>query len=210
MLRRPFILFGEPVPDADEARARDALAQAYAVDPQDPLVLTEVSSFRARDGDIGGALVALERAAEIGAGQAETMAVCANLHATIAGDMAEARRLIDRAHRLNPTPKEWCRFTVARVAYFSGDFAACGDAAGPEPKLLPLAIFGTLALAMQGRAGDAARARRALEARFPKARFGDYAAAFPIVAPNARALYFEGVRRLCQGVTPASGGARRR
>lgn len=196
MLRRPFNLFGEPLPDEDVARAEDALSKAYSVDPQDPLVLAEIASFRARGGDMGGAITAMERAAEIGAGQAETMAVCANLYAMIAGDMDKARRLIARAHELNPTPKEWCRFTVARVAYFSGDFTACSDAAGPEPKLLPLAIFGALALAMQGRTGEAARARRALDARFPRFRFADYAEDFPIVAPNACELFQEGVRRL--------------
>jgi TolB-like protein len=196
MLTRPFYLFGEVVSGADRARADEAMAQAYAVDPQDPLVLAEVCSFRAREGDMGGAITALERAAEIGAKQAETLAVCANLYAMVAGDTKEAQRLIERAHHLNPTPKEWCRFTVARVAYFSGDFATCNSAAGPDPKLLPLAIFGTLGLAMQGRLDEAAQARKAMAARFPKFRFEDYAAEFPIVARNACAHYDEGVQRL--------------
>jgi DNA-binding winged helix-turn-helix (wHTH) protein len=194
MLRRPFNLFGEPVPAADMARAGDAIAQAYAVDPQDPLVLAMICTFRAREGDIGGAITALERAAEIGARQARAMAVCASFYATIANDMDAARRLINRAQRLDPTAKE--SVDVARVAYFSGDFAACCDATGPEPKLLPLALFRLLALAMQRRAGEAARARQTLAARFPACRFDDYAAFFPIVAPSARALYDEGVRRL--------------
>jgi hypothetical protein len=196
MLRRPFQLFGETVPDEDVKRADHAMAQAYMADPQDLLVLAEVCCFRAREGDVGGAMTALERAAEIGAAQAETAAVCANLYAMVAGDMNEAQRLIKRAHQLNPTPKEWCRFTAARVAYFSGYFAACSEAAGPEPSLLPLAIFGTLALAMQGRIVEAKRARRALEGRFRGFRFEDYAAEFPITAPDAQALYAEGMRRL--------------
>jgi DNA-binding winged helix-turn-helix (wHTH) protein/tetratricopeptide (TPR) repeat protein len=196
ILGRPFQLFGEPMSAGDKSRASDAIANAYAADPQDPLVLAEVCCFRARDGDMGGAITALERATEIGAAQAETMAVCANLYATIAGDMAMARRLVDRAHKLNPTPKEWCRFTIARVAYFSGDFGASCDATGPAPALLPLSIFCTLALAMQGRTSEATRARRALASQFPKVDFEDYAVEFPIVAPNARALYQEGVRRL--------------
>ena len=58
MLKRPFDLFGELVSDEDMARARDAIAQAYAVDPQDPLVLAEVCGFRAREGDMGGAITA--------------------------------------------------------------------------------------------------------------------------------------------------------
>jgi TolB-like protein len=196
ILRRPSDLFGEITSAADVARANDALARAYAVDPHDPLVLAEICLFRARQGDIGGAITALDRAAEIGARQAEAVAVCASLYAMIADDMREARRLLVRAHELNPTPKEWCRFTVARVAYFSGDFAASAEAAGPDSKLLPLAVFRALALAMQDKRHDATRARRALEARFPRSGFEDYAARFPIVAPNARALYDEGVRRL--------------
>jgi TolB-like protein/tetratricopeptide (TPR) repeat protein len=196
ILRRPSDLFGEVTPDTDVKRANEALARAYVVDPHDPLVLAEVCLYRAREGDIGGAITALDRAAEIGARQAEAVAVCASLYAMVAGDMKEARHLLDRAHQLNPTPKEWCRFTVARVGYFSGNFAASAEAAGPQPKLLPLAVFGTLALAMQGKSQDAARALRALEARFPRSGFEDYAARFPIVAPNARALYDEGVRRL--------------
>lgn len=197
ILMRPFMLFGEPVSVSDKTRAEDAIAQAHLVGPEDPLVLAEVCAHRARQGDMGGALTALDRAIEIGAGQAETMTTCADRLATVAGDIGGARRLIDRAHRLNPTPKEWCRFAVARVAYFSGDFDACIEAAGPDPELLPRAIFGGLALAMLGRADEAAAAWCALTDRFPRFRFEDYAAAYPIIAPEALALYQEGVRRLC-------------
>jgi DNA-binding winged helix-turn-helix (wHTH) protein len=205
ILMRPFMLFGEPVPAGDQARAEAAVAQAQAVGPEDALVLAEVCSRRARQGDMCGALTALDRAIELGGGQAETMTTCADRLATVAGDAGGARRLIDRAHRLNPSPKEWCRFAVARVAFFSGDFEACAEAAGRDPELLPRALFGALALAMLGRTGEAAVARCALATRFPRFRFGDYAAAFPIVAPEALALYEEGVRRLRCRSSRASG-----
>jgi hypothetical protein len=66
MLMRPFMLFGEPLPDAVVSRVQLALEEAYALDPDDALVLCDCASARARAGDIGGAIAALETAATIG------------------------------------------------------------------------------------------------------------------------------------------------
>jgi hypothetical protein len=55
-----------------------------------------------------------------------------------------------------------------RVAFLLGDFAACEATTGTKPALLPLAIFRTLALAMQGRKREASAAYRSCAEPFRK------------------------------------------
>ena len=101
-----------------------------------------------------------------------------------------------RAHTPESDRKDWLRFATVRVAFFSGDFAECEAMTGTKPRLLPLAIFRTLALAMQGRKREASAAYRSMRRKFPKVDFEDYAARLPIAAPAARSVYDEAIRRL--------------
>jgi hypothetical protein len=196
MLERPFILFGERL-SADTWRlCSEAIAQAHALDPDDPQILVNVCGERARHGDFGGAEIALSRAAEIGRLQADVMSPSANAFAMIIGDVSAARTCLDRAHSLNPTVKDWLRFTTARVRFFSKDFEGCELATGTNPDILPLSLFRCLTLAMQERRSEANAAYRLLRENFPHADFEEYAARFPISAPPARELYDEAVKRL--------------
>lgn len=196
ILERPFILFGEPFSQEQHRRCAEAIARAHAVAPDDAQILANICGERARLGDPAAAVVALERAAEIGRMQADAMSPCANAYATVTGDMKAARAHLAHAHSLNPTVKDWLRFATVRVAFFSGDFAACEAATDTEPRLLPLAIFRTLALAMQGRKREASAAYRSMRRNFPKVDFDDYAARLPIAAPAARGMYGDAIRRL--------------
>jgi tetratricopeptide (TPR) repeat protein len=196
MLTRPFMLFGMPLSDAVLTREERALDEAYALDPDDALVLCECAGARARAGDIGGAVAALEMAATIGRNQSDAVIICANLYATISGDLRAAKDMLQRAQQLNPTPREWCRFTVARVSYFSGAFNDCRVAAGPNSEHLPLAIFNALAMAQMGLNDEARDARTAIRRRFPDFAFGDYAELLPIVADGPLGTYRDAAKKL--------------
>jgi len=143
-----------------------------------------------------GAAIALDRAAEGGRMQADAMSPCANAYATVAGDMKAVNAHLAHAHSLNPTVKDWLRFATVRITFFSGDFAACEAATGMEARLLPLVIFRTLALAMQGRKRAAVAAYCSMRRTFPKVGFDDYAARLPITAPAAKDVYEAAIRRL--------------
>jgi DNA-binding winged helix-turn-helix (wHTH) protein/tetratricopeptide (TPR) repeat protein len=199
ILERPFILFGEPLSQERHRRCADAIARAYALAPDDAQILANICGERARVGDLAGAVIALDRAAEIGRMQADAMSPCANAYATVTGDIEAARAHLAHAHSLNPTVKDWLRFATVRVAFFSGDFAACEAATDTEPRLLPLAIFRTLALAMQSRKREASAAYRSMRRNFPKVDFDEYAARLPIAAPAAKDMYDEAIRRLQVG-----------
>ncbi|MGB3625134.1 MAG: winged helix-turn-helix domain-containing protein [Henriciella sp.] len=189
MLKRPFMLFGMPLSDAVLSRETEALEEAYALDPDDALVLCDCASARARTGDIGGAVAALEIAATIGRNQSDAVIICANLYATLSGNLRAAKDMLHRAQQLNPTPREWCRFTVARVSFFSGDYGDCRAAAGPSSELLPLAIFNALALTQMGLNDEARDARTAIRQCFPGFTFEDYSEFLPIVADRTLGLY---------------------
>jgi hypothetical protein len=196
ILERPFILFGEPFSQETERRCAEAIAHAYALAPDDAQILAHVCGEHARTGDLAGALISLDRAAEIGRMQADAVSPCANALATIKGDMQAARTHLAHAHGLNPTARNWLRFATVRVTFFCGDFAECEATTGTKPSLLPLAIFRTLALAMQGRKREASAAHRSMRRTFPKVEFEDYAARLPIAAPAAKSVYDEAIRRL--------------
>ncbi len=196
ILERPFILFGEPFPQEQERSCADAIARAYALGPDDAQILANVCGERARLGDLSGAVIALDRAAEIGRMQSDAISPCASAYATVVGDLQAARAHLAHAHGLNPTAKDWLRFATVRVAFFSGDFAQCEAATAAKPRLLPLAIFRTLALAMQGRTQEANTAYRSMRQAFPKIDFEDYAARLPIAAPAAKSVYDDAIRQL--------------
>lgn len=196
MIERPFILYGQPFSQERHRRCAEAIARAHALAPDDAQILANICGERARAGDPAGAVLALDRAAEIGRMQADAMSPCASAYATVKGDMKAARAHLAHAHSLNPTLKDWLRFAAVRIAFFAGDFAACEAATDTEPRLLPLAIFRTLALAMQGRLREARAAHCSMRQTFPKADFDEYAARLPIAAPAAREMYDEAVRRL--------------
>jgi tetratricopeptide (TPR) repeat protein len=184
------------LPDAVVSRVQLALEEAYALDPDDALVLCDCASARARAGDIGGAIAALETAATIGRNQSDVAIICANLYATIGGDLEAAKEMLQRAQKLNPTPREWCRFTVARISFFLSAYDDCRAAAGPSSDLLPLAIFNALALAQAGLSSEARDAQLAIRKRFPYFAYDDYAKLLPIVADLPLGLYRDAEQKL--------------
>lgn len=196
LLERQYLLFGVPLSADEWSRSAGYIERAVTADPDDPMVLAEAANARARTGDFGGAMTALEQSTEFGAAHADALTIVANGFATIADEPSEARRLLASARKLLPTPDEWCRFTVARIAYLSGDFDECRSATGPSSELLPLATFNVLALAMGGLRDEAHEAHQRLLNRFPDFDFEAYASAIPIAGRSARNAYFAGVARL--------------
>jgi DNA-binding winged helix-turn-helix (wHTH) protein/tetratricopeptide (TPR) repeat protein len=196
ILERPFILLGEPFTESVSSRCRSALTRAFQTDPDDPLILVNVCGERARNGDFGGAAVALERAAQIGWNQADVMSPCANKYASVAGDINTAQKHLAQAHALNPMVKDWLRFTTARVNFFAANFDACLLATGRAPDLLPLTLFRALSLALLNRRREAKLAYRSMRALFPRVDLEAYANQLPITAASAREMYDEAVRRL--------------
>lgn len=188
-------------PERSNALASEAIERAYAIDPYDSKIVVEMGFARAQAGDLTEAELLLHRAADLGYGQADTLAILANAFCTILGEFEEARHLLDRAYELNPFAPNWYNFPQARVSFYTGDYERCMAAARSAQHVLAGALYGALAAVKAGAPDGPARARH-LEETFPHFNPEAHARSFPIVAPKAVALYWDGVRQLDQASAP--------
>lgn len=188
-------VFGRDMAAEMRARGARSLATAFALDDRDPMTLAEMARMLSLAGDGARARAALDRAIELGRGDGEAMALCAMYAATIDETAVRARACLDRSEALCPRIGDWRRFVEARVAFFSGDYAACLAVVGEDPALLPLAALRPLTLAMLGRA-EAQAAHGRLTARYPAFDYARYGSERPMTSPVARARWRLALRRL--------------
>ena len=185
------------VPDVAgaRARAREAIRNAAALDPDDGIAMLELGSLLASEGDVAGAKLALEHALVVGANQADTLALLARQVAGVLGREQEALALIRRAFILNPQAPDWYSLHYAYVTYHAQQFELTLDANRRGPKTRGGRLFQILALAQLGRTEEAQAAMLAFRQDFPKFRGSDYAARMPLLADGVRSRFLDGVRK---------------
>jgi adenylate cyclase len=189
-------------PAAARARQREAILRAAELDPGDGLALEELGAMRARAGDLAGAREAFSRAAEAGAGHADTLALLGKYAVEVLGEAEAAARMTARAFLLNPAAPPWYFLGATRVAYFTRDFARAAELAPRAPALRLPRLFGVLALAQLGDAEGARAALAEHRERFGPAGVEGALAGLPPLCPAAAALLAEGLRKA--GLTAAA------
>ena len=183
------------------ARRREAVLRAEQLDPNDGLAVMELGRMRLREGDLGAARDAFERALIVGANHADTLAFLAGYVAAVLGRPEQAVALMKRSFVLNPRAPTWYYLLHIRVAYFARLFELALDyfarlATDAATQGLPLRLqklFKTLALAQLGRRMEATVAAQELYAVDPDLRVAEQEVAG--LCPAARNLFLDGLHK---------------
>ncbi|SEB07633.1 TolB amino-terminal domain-containing protein [Rubrimonas cliftonensis] len=180
-------------PERSVAR-RAAIERALELDPRDPMILAEAAASAAAHGQAGRAPDLLARAADLGRNQAEPAACLAAIYALVLADIETSRRMFEIALRLDPAPPAWYRNVEAQLCFAAGDYERCIALGRAYPDLASTRVFGALAAAASGAAGDEVCAE--LRTRRPAFDFEGFRHDLGLVAPEVARRYDKAVRRL--------------
>jgi TolB-like protein len=171
---------------------REAFEQAARLDPRDPVAIMERAQECAGAGDSIGARDGLERALDLGRNQADLLMTIANAIVLILDEPVRAQETLARGLELIAVIGDWQRLSMARVAYFTGDFAAALENArqGPDNLLSQLVEF--LSLAQMGEREQAAEKAEIFRQKHPQFEAQDFIETYPITAQGAQDLLREG------------------
>jgi TolB-like protein len=179
------------------ALQRDAFIQAAALDPLDPFALMELAAVRIDDGDLTGAIDALERALDLGKNQADLLIVASRYVATILDDPERAVRIMEKGLELPASVSVWHSLTIARVSYFAQDF----ERTVRHARLVPVTtatmtkLFEILALAQLDRREEAEDLAEAFKEEHPDFDPQDFMRDHQIAAPGAQRLFLDGIAK---------------
>jgi TolB-like protein/Tfp pilus assembly protein PilF len=185
---------------ADDSRSyweleREAFIKAATLDPLDPFAILELAAVRASDGDITGARDALERALDLGRNQAELLIVAANSITMVLDEPARALQVLDKGLEYIAIASGWQQISMARVAYFAGDFERALKDARRAPANLLTRLVEILSLAQLDRAEEARDLARVFESSHPNFDPREFAKSYPITAAGAKRLFLEGAEK---------------
>ena len=171
----------------------DAFLKAAELDPLDPFAMAEMAAVRAYDGDNSGARDALERALDLGGNQADLLIMIANPIALQLDEPERAMQIMKRGLDLIVRVGDWQRLSMARVAYFVGDFDNAVEDARRGPDNLLTQLVEILSLAQLGRTEEAQERTRGFLDKHPGFDAQGFASSYPITAAGAKQLFFEGI-----------------
>jgi tetratricopeptide (TPR) repeat protein len=174
---------------------RESFVRAATLDPLDPFAMMELAAVRASDGDITAAGDALERALDLGRNQADLLIVAANSIVLIMDDPVRAKQTLDRGLEIITMVGDWQRISMARVAYFTKDFERAFQDARLGPENLLTHLVEILSLAQLDRTEEVRDLARAFEVKHPNFDPQEFLKSYPITAPGAKRLFFEGVEK---------------
>jgi TolB-like protein len=184
--------------DPDYARAWLVLAWTcwqIVLEPLDPFAIMEMAAVRAGAGDISGARDAIERALDLGRNQPDLLIVTANSIALVLDEPVRAMKVLDQGLELIAMTSDWQQLSMARVAYFAGDFERALKDARRGPDNLLTQLVEIMSLAQLGRSGELDDLARAFRTRHPKFDPREFIGAYPITAAGARRLVLDGVEK---------------
>jgi TolB-like protein len=184
----------EDVP-ATRARQRAAVERALELDPEDGLALEEHGAIAARRGDMAAAQHSFQRAAEAGAGHADTLSLLAKYMVEVLNEPAIAVRMTARAAALNPFAPAWYRLGATRVAFFAGDHPLAADLGLRAPAWRLPRLIRVLALAQLGDAAGACEALAEHRRTFGEDGWRGALASLPPLCPQARRMLQAGLDR---------------
>ena len=174
---------------------RESFVRAATLDPLDPFAMMELAEVRAADDDFAGARDALERALDLGANQADLLISISNPIALVMGDPVRAERTLEKGLKLINTVGDWQRLSMARVAYFTGDFERALVDARRGPKNLLTRLVEILSLAQLGLKGELDDRKSEFEAMHPNFDAQEFLMSYPITAVDAKQLFLKGTEK---------------
>jgi adenylate cyclase len=150
-----------------EQERRRAILKAAELDPHDPLVKIELGDILFDDGNHAAALSIYQQALAAGQTNADATALIAKYVGGLMGRPAEARKLMDRALRLNPYAPRWYHMNKLRVCYLARDYIGALETVRSSAETPVTRLFEALSLAGLGRKDDAVPAVAEMGKRYP-------------------------------------------
>jgi DNA-binding SARP family transcriptional activator len=166
--------------------------EASDIDPSEPLAQREVGHALLYLDQFDEGLDALRLATDLGPHHADILLNYADglIHSR---EIAQARRLMDRALELNPLPPDQYHWISGTADYLLGDYAAASAAFARMREREAAARFIAAVEAMNGNLAEAHRHRDIFLAAHPGFRLADYMV--PQRRSEDREHYLEGLRR---------------
>jgi TolB-like protein len=175
-------------------QAREAFRRAAALDPLDPYAIMELAAVRAGDGDTNGARNAMERTLDLGRNQPELHVVASNTLAIVLDEPVRAIELLDQGLQQIAVPSDWHQITMARVAYFTEDFARALEDTRHAPTNLLTRLIEILALAQLDRADEIHNLVQTLITKHPDFDPQEFVNSYPM-GVGARHLFINGIEK---------------
>lgn len=165
---------------------RSAIETAIQFDPTDSHACTCLGDLLGCLGDLEGAERAHQRALEYGYNHADTLALLGGSKALVAGDLAEAIPLIERAMRLNPLAPPWYFGMHGRILFAAGRHReAIAALRRSSPDSSNMLMFLALAHAAVDETDEAASFAVRLKEEFPEFSVEGFIAHYPVTNPDA-------------------------
>lgn len=177
-------------------QSQQAMAKALMLDPRDPLTLSLMALQYARDGDMRGALDAVDQAAPGCTSDADACVCLATALCVLRGDFGRSRDMFERGLSLNPVYPVWYRFVEARIRFYFGEYERSIAASKSGSQRVSSMVYRCLSLVMLDRRKASHEAYRDLLDRYPEFDFAFYADYFPIADAAARERFQVAVDRL--------------
>lgn len=195
MLRWAYDVVADPSSSILE-EAGEAIEQAYSIEPHDPINLALVAMKWAGEGDLSRAVEATRRSADSGWSDADACTAVTTPLAFVLGDLAAARKMLERAHDLNPSLPGYHRIVETRIAFFIDDYERSIAASQRGFEHVSSLAFRALSQTMLDDVEAAHTTIREINRRFPLFNLGAYADRFPVVHTRARERFDLALNRL--------------
>ena len=198
------VLFGwAKDPEASKRSYEASIRRAHELDPTDGTILIEVGDMRAKAGDVRGACAAYGEAARVATNHGDTLALLAKYVIGTLGRPDDARAMMDRAFRLNPSAPPLYFYNRLRVSFLLGDFQDAVAAAQQSPDTALTKTFLAMSLARLGRHEESKRVGRAVRRDHPEFDPKSICDVPYLLDPQAQASVREGLLRIGQNTSSA-------